>query len=124
MNRLQTPSTTPSFSTSPSAFASSSARGFTIIDLLATAAVLILLCSLVVPVLGRVKGESGTAVSMDVLFKLGVAHKIYAADHDGRQLTAVVDEFSTYGNTGSACVIGYASANGQAHPPVILGYGP
>ena len=89
-------------------------RGFTL-------SAMIILLSLVMPALARERGESGVTRSLANLQAINAALASYAADVDGRQPTAVVDDFSTYGANGPEAVTNYFSVNGVPHPPLLLG---
>ena len=99
-------------------------RGFSMIELAAILAAVVLLLSLVLPALARGRAQSQVEVSMSNLIALGVAHATYAADWNGRQFTNVVDDLSWYGNSPGEAYGNYIDHNGEDHPPVLLGWGP
>jgi type II secretory pathway pseudopilin PulG len=99
----------------------SSNRGLTLAEVLLALSAIIILLSLVMPALARGRGESAVARSLANLQTINAALESYANDFNGRQPTAVVDDFGTYGATGSAAVTNYFNANGTPHPPVLLG---
>jgi type II secretory pathway pseudopilin PulG len=99
-------------------------RGFSIIELAAILAAIVLLLSLVLPVLARGRTQSQVEVSMSNLIALGVAHATYAADWNGRQFTNVVDDLSTYGSGPCEAYSNYEDEHGESHPPILLGWGP
>jgi len=99
------------------------ARGFSIIELAAILAAIVLLLSLVLPALARGRSRSQIDVSLSNLIALGVAHATYAADWNGRQFTNVVDDLSWYGNHPSTAYPNYADHHGEDHPPLLLGWG-
>jgi type II secretory pathway pseudopilin PulG len=99
-------------------------HGFSIIELAAILAAIVLLLSLVLPALARGRAQSQVEVSMSNLIALGVAHATYAADWNGRQFTNVVDDLSWYGNNPGTAYGNYIDHNGEDHPPILLGWGP
>ncbi len=90
------------------------AAGFTITDLVIVLSVMALLAALALPALGRLRGTSGVAVSVDNLVYLGVAHALYAADWDGRQFTTSRDDFGQFGNN----LQEYAASQGSYFIPL------
>jgi len=99
-------------------------HGFSIIELAAILAAIVLLLSLVLPAIAGGRARSRVEVSMGNLIALGVAHATYAADWNGRQFTNVVDDLSWYGNSPGEAYGNYIDHNGEDHPPVLLGWGP
>jgi type II secretory pathway pseudopilin PulG len=99
----------------------SATRGLTLVEALITLLAIMILLSLVLPALARGRGESGIARSLANLQAINAALENYAGDFDGRQPTAVVDDFSTYGASGPAAIANYYSQNGVPHPPLLLG---
>jgi type II secretory pathway pseudopilin PulG len=102
----------------------SATRGLTLVEVLLTLLAIMILLSLVMPALARGRGESGIARSLANLQAINAALESYANDFDGRQPTAVVDDFGTYGGTGPAAVMNYNAVNDMPHPSVVLGDGP
>jgi len=98
-------------------------RGFSIIELAAILAAVVLLLCLVLPALARGRGRSQIDVSLNNLIALGVAHATYATDWNGRQFTNVVDDLATYGDSPGTAYPGYKIAHGEDHPPLLLGWG-
>jgi hypothetical protein len=96
--------------------------GLTIIDLLVALSAMIVLLSLVLPVLAGTRGGSGVMRSLANLQAINTSLASYAADFNGRQPTAVVDDFSTYGVNGMAAVTNYAADHPGGHPPLLLGF--
>ncbi len=102
------------------------ATGFTIVDLLIVLVVVTILASLALPTLARVRGDSMVQESMDNLVRLSVAHVLYAADWNGRQVTWTVDDLGFYDN-----VQDYCDAHGGCfwpgdpgcYPPILAGWG-
>lgn len=99
-------------------------HAFTITELLTVLIVVGLAVSLLIPVLGQTRKSAFVLDSLNILYKTGIVHAHYAADNNGRQLSFIVDDFSSYGSSGPAAVVNYAAQNGEAHPPLLLGYGP
>ena len=66
--------------------------GLTIIELLAVLVGLAILLALAVPTIAGGKGSAGVQQSMSNLIDLGVAHVLYAAEWNGRQVTYVKDD--------------------------------
>jgi hypothetical protein len=98
--------------------------GFSITELLVVIASITLLAAMTLPVIAGARGLARTDVSLSNLVTLGAAHAVYAADHDGRQLTQTPDDISSYGSDAHTAAQGYASAhNGEYPPALILGWG-
>ncbi len=101
--------------------------GFTIVDLLILLVVVTVLISLALPTLARARGDSMIQESMANLSMLSVAHVMYAADWNGRQVTWAVDDLAAFGND----VEDYCDNHGGCyyytdpgcHPPVLAGWG-
>lgn len=68
-------------------------RGFSLIELLVTVAIIALLVGVLLPVLGSVRGEGRTIACGSNLRQLGIANASYAAEHDG--------VFAAYGQVGT-----------------------
>ncbi|MCH8825184.1 MAG: hypothetical protein IH984_16945 [Planctomycetes bacterium] len=101
--------------------------GFTLTELLVVVLVILLGISLVVPAMAKSKGDSMLQESMSNLMTLSVAHVLFAADNEGRQVSYTVDDLSVYGS-----VQGYNDAHGCGGgdpwnpgciPPIIAGWG-
>jgi len=58
--------------------------GFTLIELLVVMAILAILASLLLPVLGRAKGKAQGIACLNNLRQLALAWKMYPDDNDGR----------------------------------------
>jgi len=97
--------------------------GFTIAELLATIVSVTLILTLVLPVIGQMRSQSGVEVSLSNLAALGAAHALYAADWKGRQFTNIPDEMSIYGKDADSGYAQYESVHGEAAPPLLLGWG-
>lgn len=101
-------------------------RGFTFIELMILILVAVILTAICLPSLANGKGDSMLQESMSNLMTLSVAHVIYAADFNSRQVTYTVDDLSAYGSS----VEDYNIANGCEDywdpgciPPLIAGWG-
>ncbi|MHC4416173.1 MAG: hypothetical protein ACYS0G_12905 [Planctomycetota bacterium] len=103
--------------------------GFAIGELLAVVLVVALLLAAALPVIGKVRGDSGVQQSIDNLVTLGVAHVLYAADWNGRQITWVVDDLAVYGSVASynqaqgGCDSPGDPSDPTCHPPILAGWG-
>ncbi len=98
---------------------------FTITELLALLAIITMLLALTIPALARTRAGSGVAGSMANIMTLGVAHVVYAADWNGRQVTWTVDDLGAYDS-----VLDYNVTNGctsaldpDCHPGIVWGWG-
>ncbi len=100
---------------------------FALTDLLVSIVTLVALTTILIPTLGMMRGDSMTQVSIDNLRTLGIAHIMYAADWDGRQVTWTRDDLSVFG----VDVGDYQDAHGcdndddfepECHPPVMAGW--
>ena len=99
--------------------------GFTLTELLIVVLVISICTSLMLPAIANSRGDSMIQESMSNLATLSIAHVLYAADFNGRQVTFAVDDLSLYGS-----VANYNSANGCSGafdpgciPPIIAGWG-
>ena len=81
--------------------------GFTILELLVVVLIVALLLAVALPVIGKVRGDAGIQESMANLVTLSVAHVLYAADWNGRQVTWTPDDLGAFGS-----VDDYASDHG------------
>ena len=81
--------------------------GFTILELLVVVLIVALILALALPVIGKVRGDAGVQGSMANLVTLDVAHVLYAADWNGRQVTWTPDDLAAFGS-----VSNYNSAHG------------
>ena len=91
------------------------ARGFTMVDVLAVLAALVVLTAVVLGAMARAADVHRGASSTDNLRTLGAAHAVYAADWNDRQLTLIDDFITTYGATIGQAMIGYRNVNGFCH---------
>jgi hypothetical protein len=99
-------------------------RAFSIVELAAILAAIVLLLTLLLPAVAWARARSQVDVSLSNLIALGVAHATYAADWNGRQFTNVVDDLACYGGNASEAYSTYAEVHGEDHPPILLGWGP
>ncbi len=101
--------------------------GFTMVDLLILLVVVTVLISLALPTLARARGDSMIQESMANLSMLSVAHVMYAADWNGRQVTWAVDDVAAFGgDVGDYCDNHggcYSPGDPGCHPPVLAGWG-
>ena len=103
--------------------------GFTLTELLGTLLVVVLLLATTLPAIGMggARGDAGVQGSIANLVTISVAHVLYAADWNGRQVTWTRDDLGT-----ADSISGYNSAQGctssfnqpPCHPPVLAGLGP
>ncbi|NNM25569.1 MAG: type II secretion system protein, partial [Phycisphaerales bacterium] len=98
-------------------------RGFTIVELLVTVAILAILVGLLLPAISQARTQAKLSRSTTNLRNLGVAHAAYAAMHNDRQLTFVVDAIASYGTSACNAYTHYANQVG-GHPNLVLGWGP
>ncbi|MGA1225235.1 MAG: type II secretion system protein [Phycisphaerales bacterium] len=75
------------------------ARGFTLVELLAVAAIVGLLVSLLLPAIARARDGARTTQSLANLRNLGAANEAYAADWSDRQFTAHPDDAGLAGGS-------------------------
>ena len=81
--------------------------GFTMLELLVVVLIVALLLAVALPVIGKVRGDAGVQGSMANLVTLDVAHVLYAADWNGRQVTWAPDDLGAFGS-----VANYDDAHG------------
>jgi type II secretory pathway pseudopilin PulG len=102
--------------------------GFTIVELLVVGLILAVLLVVAVPSIGGARSASGVQQSFSNLTSVSLAHVLYAADWDGRQVTWVKDDLGAYGgdvvqyNEAHDCPPGHVGP--PCHPPIIAGIGP
>ncbi|MCH7849963.1 MAG: hypothetical protein IIB53_16575 [Planctomycetes bacterium] len=98
--------------------------GFTIVDLLILLVVVTVLISLALPTLARARGDSMVQESMANLSMLSVAHVMYAADWNGRQVTWALDDLGIYDSVQDRCDAYGCSYydNPECPPPVLAGW--
>ncbi|MCH8343831.1 MAG: prepilin-type N-terminal cleavage/methylation domain-containing protein [Planctomycetes bacterium] len=80
--------------------------GFTMLEMLVVVLIVALLLAVALPVIGKARGDSGVQESMANLVTLDVAHVLYAADWNGRQVTWAPDDLGAFGS-----VANYANAH-------------
>ncbi|MHC4421979.1 MAG: type II secretion system protein [Planctomycetota bacterium] len=101
--------------------------GFTIVELLVVGLILAVLLVVAVPSMGGARNSAGVQQSMSNLTAMSLAHFLYAADWNGRQVTWVRDDLGAYGgdvqvyNQAHGCSGGF---DPDCHPPMIAGLGP
>ncbi len=100
--------------------------GFSLVELLAVLLIVAVLAAIALPAIGKARQTSGVDQSLANLVTLSVAHVMYAADWNGRQVTFVVDDISMYGsvenyNDSHGCDPSMPAGDG-CHPPVIAGW--
>jgi hypothetical protein len=105
------------------AHASAVRRGFSFTDLALTLACLALLSAAALPVVAAGRRAAGVDESLDNLLKLGLAHAMYAADWNGRQVTPIADDISRFGSSAGPAFANWAETYGRDHPPSVLGWG-
>ena len=104
----------------------SRACGFAAVELAVVLVALAILLSIALPVIAGGRGDAGLEQSMSNLTTLGLAHIVYAADWNGRQVTWARDDLGVY--YGSIDL--YNEAHGcdspigpDCQPPLIAGWG-
>lgn len=97
-------------------------RATTIPDLLAALAGVTIILVLVLSTFAGAQTRAQETTSSANLRTIGAAHTVYAADWNGRQVTWIDDEITSYGR-GCAAFERYENENGFLHPPVSLGWG-
>jgi len=97
-------------------------RAFTIIELLVVVSIIALLVGILLPAIGKARSQAQLTRSQANMKQLGTAHITYAAEYSDRQWTACNDNLAKYG-TRTTCLTNFAAQTGQAHPPIITGYG-
>ncbi|MCH8150839.1 MAG: prepilin-type N-terminal cleavage/methylation domain-containing protein [Planctomycetes bacterium] len=98
--------------------------GFTMLEMLVVVLIVALLLAVALPVIGKARGDAGVQGSMANLVTLDVAHVLYAADWNGRQVTFARDDLAAFGDN----VGDYNDAHGGCccfgcHPPILAGWG-
>ena len=102
-------------------------NGFTITEMLVVGVTALVLVAAGAPVMRQSRLNDGVQGSMNNLAALGVAHLLYAADWNGRQVTVVRDDLGAYGgdvgkyNSAMGCNNGFDPG---CQPGIIAGWGP
>ena len=96
--------------------------GFSIVELSAVLLAVALVLAVALPVIAGGRRLARTEVSLGNLVMIGAAHALYAADHDGRQLTQTIDDISFYGSSAHTAAEGYFATHGEWPPALILGW--
>jgi len=102
--------------------------GFTMVELVVVGIILVVLLVVAVPSIAGARGSAGVQQSISNLTAMSLAHVLYAADWDGRQVTLVRDDLGAYGGDPQV----YNSAHGcpppgvgpNCQPPIVAGMGP
>jgi hypothetical protein len=89
--------------------------GFTIVELLVVALILVILLVVAVPSIARTSTSAGIQQSMSNLTMMSLAHVLYAADWEGRQVTWTRDDLGVYDGDVQAY---------PDHPSIDAGLGP
>ncbi len=97
------------------------AFGFSAAELAAVLVALALLLSIALPVLAGLRGDAGVQQSMANLIQMHVAHILYAADWDGRQVTWTRDDLGQYDSVGQYNLGCGLPFDPECHPPIIAG---
>jgi prepilin-type N-terminal cleavage/methylation domain-containing protein len=101
--------------------------GFTIVELLIVLLILVVLLVVAVPSIGSARNASGVQQSISNLTTMSLAHVLYAADWDGRQVTWTRDDLGAYGGDVQVYNIEHGCTNGigpGCQPPMVAGLGP
>ncbi|MHC4991727.1 MAG: prepilin-type N-terminal cleavage/methylation domain-containing protein [Planctomycetota bacterium] len=89
--------------------------GFTLVELLVVVLILVVLLVVAVPSIARTRTSAGIQQSIANLTMMSLAHVLYAADWEGRQVTWTRDDLGVYNGDVQA----YPN-----HPPIEAGLGP
>ncbi|UCD75832.1 MAG: prepilin-type N-terminal cleavage/methylation domain-containing protein [Phycisphaerales bacterium] len=100
----------------------STAKGFTIIELLVVVSIIALLIGILLPAIGKAREQAKLTQSQANLRNLAAAHATYSSEWNDRQITFCDDNLSRYGTSESNAYTNYNTQNGRDHPPMILGW--
>ncbi len=98
-------------------------RGFALVDLAVCLLGIFLLLVIALPILGTARTTSGVQQSMSNLTQIGMAHATYVMDHYDRQLTFVVDDIASYGDSAESAFPEYRQEHYYDHPNMLAGWG-
>jgi hypothetical protein len=98
-------------------------RAFSLTELCGALVAATLLLAILLPGLAGAGSKSMIAVSLGNLAEIGAAHALYAAEWNGRQVTVIRDDISTYGDRSAVAFPAYNAVNDPPHPGIILGWG-
>jgi type II secretory pathway pseudopilin PulG len=102
--------------------------GLSIVELVAVLLALAVLLVVAVPTIGSARASSGVQQSISNLTAMSLAHVLYAADWEGRQVTLLKDDLGAWGgepyayNADHGCL--YDIYDPDCQPPIIAGLGP
>ncbi len=99
-------------------------NAFTIIELLVVVSIIALLIGILLPAISKARDQARMTMSQVNLKNLAVAHGNYSAEWNDRQFTLCNDSLATYGANPGAAYVGFKTATGTDHPPVLLGWHP
>jgi hypothetical protein len=98
-------------------------RGFSLADLALALLCVAVALAITLPTIARGLATSRIGASLDNLVELGVAHAIYAAEWDGRQVSVIDDDMTMYGASAASAFQTFQAIHDEPHPPLVLGWG-